>query len=436
MESLAKSSLHERIATGPDGCTHPDLSDGFALRGRFTAMDQSTPRQSPYKAKRSRRGNGSGAVYETASGKWEAVLDLGYVTDPNNPEKKKRKRVKRTRATEREAIDALDELKRHHHLGTLQTGKSPRLAEYLQEWFDAQGAARWKPNSIAAHRASMRFSVEAIGHLRLDQLRAGHVQTMLNDLAGTYARNTISGAVSVLRMALKDAVRDGLVSRNVAADARMPRHVCTPATEARFMTEDELGRFLTAAEAHPDGPLYVVAVLTGLRLGELRGLTWEHAGIESGTLRVVQQVQDNTAGSWRAVTPKTDTSIRDVPLPARVVAALKRQKRRQLEDRVLSGGKWGDHGFVFTGQYGNPMQSNRVRYGLRTILTSAGISHLRFHDLRHSFASYLIAHGADLLTVRDLMGHRSIQVTANVYGHLFPNRKADAMALWDALETA
>jgi integrase len=382
---------------------------------------------------KTRRGHGSGAVYQIASGKWECLLDLGYVTDPNDPEKKKRKRIKRVRDTQRAAQHALDELKRQHHMGTLNTGKSPRLADYLREWLDQQGPARWKPNTILAHRKSAEHCVNAIGHLRLDQLRAGHVQAMLNDMADTYRRGTITGALAVLRMALKDAARDGLIVRNVATDARLPRHVANPPTAARFMTEDELQRFLSAAADHRDGPAFIVAVMTGLRLGELRGLTWEYSGVDTGTLRVTQQLQDNAGGGWRLTTPKTDTSTRDIPLPAAAIAALKRQKRHQLEDRVLSGGKWDDLGFVFTASNGQPLLRKRLHYALKAILTEAGIDNLRIHDLRHSFASFLIAQGADLLTVRDLCGHRSIQITADVYGHLFPRRKVEAMAAWDAL---
>jgi integrase len=222
--------------------------------------------------------------------------------------------------------------------------------------------------------------------------------------------------------------------RNVASEVRMPRHVTTPATPARFMTEDELQRFLSAADTHQDGPVFGVAVMTGLRLGELRGLRWQDVDMDAGVLTVTNQLQDNAGGGWRLTTPKTDSSARTLPLPAAAVAALKRQHRRQLEDRVLSGGKWQDTGFVFTATNGQPLQRQRIYQSLRAVLTSAGVDGLRFHDLRHAFASYLIANGADLLTVRDLCGHRSIQVTANTYAHLFPNRKAEAMAVWDRLE--
>lgn len=382
---------------------------------------------------KTRRGHGSGAVYQTASGKWEAMLDLGYIPGPDG--KKRRKRVKRVRDTERAAIEALDELKRQHHLGTLQTTKNPRLGDYLREWFDAQGPARWKPTSTRAHRTSLNRCIEALGHIRLDQLRAGHVEHMLNQLAATYARNTISGAVAVLRMALKDAVRDGLVARNVATDARMPRHVAKPATAARFMTESELQRFLAAAHDHRDGPLFVLAVTTGLRLGELRGLTWDDVDMDAGMLTVRRQLQDNTSGGgWQFTTPKTESSVRTLPLPATARAVLKRQHRHQLEERVLAGSKWRDHGFVFTAQHGQPVQASRVHHALKAVLSAASVPDLRVHDLRHCFASYLIHHGADLLTVRDLCGHASIKQTADTYSHLFPSRKVEAMAAWDALE--
>ena len=330
--------------------------------------------------RKTRRGHGSGAVYENQNtGKWEAVLDLGYIAGPDG--KKRRKRVKRLRATERDAIQVLDELKRQHHAGTLQQGKSPRLADYLQEWFDRQGPARWKPTSIRAHRKSVRFCVSALGHIRLDQLRAAHVEDMLNTMASTYARNTIIGALSVLRMALKDAVRDGLVVRNVATEARMPRHVATPATVARIMTTVELQRFMTVAREHSDGAVCAVAVMTGLRLGEIRGLRWQDVDMDASMLVVKHQLQDNSGGGWSLTSPKTDTSVRTLPLPLSAVNALKRQYRRQLEDRVLSGDKWQDNGLVFTARDGQPLSVPRIHKVLKTILLDAGVDDLRFHDL-------------------------------------------------------
>lgn len=385
---------------------------------------------------KSRRGHGDGSIYRNSkTGKWEAVLDLGYLSDPNDSGKKKRKRIKRTCVTEREAIKALDDVKREHHLGTLQHGKSPRLADYLQEWFERQGSARWKPNSIRAHRKSVRYCVDALGHIRLDQLRAAHVEDMLNTMATTYARNTIVGALSVLRMALKDAVRDGLVVRNVASEARMPRHVATPMTQPKFMTTEELQPFLAAAAEHPDGAVCAVAVMTGLRLGEIRGLRWQDIDMDASILRVTHQLQSNDGGGWRLTTPKTDTSIRTLPLPAVTVAALKRQHRRQLEDRVLAGSRWQDHGFVFTAQQGQPMPEQRIRLALEAILASAGVDGLRFHDLRHTFASFLISNGCDLVGIKELMGHTSIQTTANRYAKLFPDKKQAVMATWDQLSS-
>lgn len=392
---------------------------------------------------KTRRGQGAGAVFQVQSGrntgKWVAALDLGYVTDPRDPEKKKRKRVTRMRATERGAITALDDLKRQHHMGTLQTGKSPRLADYLEQWFAEHGAARWKPNSISAHRHSIAHVTRAIGHIRLDQLQPGHVRTMVNDLAAAgYSRATITAAKTTLSSALADAVNDGTIPRNVARGVRMPNHVATPATAPRFMTEAELHRFLTAADAHPDGAALTVAVTTGLRIGELLGLRWhpESVDLDAGVIHVTQQLQRVSGGGWQLASLKSDSSARTIPLSARAVAALRRQKRRQREDRVLAGGGWQDHGFVFTGPQGQPMQRARARRALARVLDTAGIDPLRFHDLRHSFASFLIHRGFDLLTVRDLCGHKSIQITANVYGHLFPDRKAEAMGAWDALDKA
>jgi len=273
-----------------------------------------------------------------------------------------------------------------------------------------------------------------MGHLRLDQLRAGHIEDMLNTMAETYARNTIIGALAVLRMAMKDAVRDGLVVRNVASEARMPRHVEKDTFATRFMTTDELQRFLAAAHDHTDGAVCAVAVLTGLRMGEIRGLRWQDVDMDASVLTVEHQLQDNAGGGWRLTTPKTDSSGRTLPIPMVAVDELRRQYRHQLEDRVLAGAKWQDHGFIFTAQHGQPMPTNRIRKTLSDVLTTADVDALRFHDLRHSFASFLISHGADPIAIKTLMGHKTIQTTLNTYAKLFPDKKAEVMATWDMLK--
>ena len=379
-----------------------------------------------------RRGHGSGSVYQNGTtGRWEVVLDLGYITGPDGS--KRRKRVKRTRDTQRDAITALEEMKRDHYAGTLQQGKSPRLADYLAEWLSVNGAERWRENTATGYRTAVNRMVPVIGHIRLSDLRSANVEALLAGMAESYARGTIQHARNVLRIALNDAVRDDKITRNVAAKARLPRHVATPTTVARPLSLSELPRFLNAARDHDGGAILTVAVYTGLRLGELRGLTWEALDMDDGTLTVSQQVQDGTGG-WKVTPPKSDHARRTVPLQAGAVAALKRQHRHQLEQRVLSGGRWVEHGFVFTSETGNPLAITTVTNILNAVLSAASLPRRRFHDLRHSFASYLISHGADLMTVRDLCGHSTITITADTYGHLFPNRRQEVMAAWDTLE--
>lgn len=378
-----------------------------------------------------RRGHGSGAVYKTKSGKWEAVLDLGYVV--NQEGQRRRKRVKRVRATEAAAIKALDDLKRENHLGTLGEGRSPRLADYLAQWLADNTDTRWRPNTVTGYTVATKRISDAIGHIRLKELKPAHVEAMLNGMAKTHARGTIEFTRNVLRIALNDARRNDLVIRNAAGDARTPKIVTKQSTKPNPLHPDEIPVFLTACRARLYGPLLTLAVYTGLRRGELRGLMWEDIDMEAGVLTVKHQVQDIN-GQWQVVPTKTDTGERSVPLPTGALAALKMQRRHQLEQQVLAGGKWKDQGFVFTNPTGDPLSGSTMGNAFRDALDAAGIPRRRFHDLRHTFASFLISHGADLIAIKELCGHASLQVTVDTYGHLFPNRKVDVMSTWDKLE--
>jgi len=371
-----------------------------------------------------RRAHGEGSVYQRADGMWVAAVDLGWIDG------KRRRRVVYGK-TEQEAIGKRDDLRRQLQLG-VDLGAPPRtLAAWLAEWL----------NDVKAHdgtRASTQrryrevFNTHlgpGLGKIRLDRLNARDVQRFLTMLRGRLAPATIIKIHGVLRAALSDAERLDLVPRNVAKSAKPPslgrleRRALTP-VEAKSLLGELVGDRLEG--------LFVVAIATGLRRGEVLGLRWSDVDLAGGTLYVRRTLQ-RVDGGLQFVPPKTHRSARPIPLPGIARSALEVHRARQVKERVAAKELWEDEDLVFANTIGKPMEPRNVNRRFEKARTAAGLEWLRLHDLRHSFATFLLDQGQELRTVMDLLGHSTIRLTADTYGHVLPRTARSAA---DAIDRA
>lgn len=228
------------------------------------------------------------------------------------------------------------------------------------------------------------------------------------------------------------AVSDGLIPRN-AADVKAPR----PAPEEmRPLSEAESRTFLDAAREAGDRfePLYVLAITTGLRRGELLGLRWDDADLDRCTLRVGRALV-REGGRHVVGETKTRRGRRRVNLTPRTVAALKAHRKRQLEQRVRLAGLYADHGLIFPSENGTPLNpENLVKRSFKPLLTKTGLPEIRFHDLRHTCATLLLSRGVHPKMVQELLGHATIAMTLDTYSHYLPSMGDQASgAMGDAL---
>lgn len=180
------------------------------------------------------------------------------------------------------------------------------------------------------------------------------------------------------------------------------------------------------------GPLFHVAIVSGLRQGELFGLRWEDVDPSAGTLFVRHALQ-RIDGAPTLVEPKTALSLRTVTLPASAVAALRVQKDRQTFERAHAGDLWHEGGFVFTSTMGTPLNPSNVDKRLKSLLAGAGLPRQRFHDLRHCAASLLLAGGVAPRMIMGILGHSQISLTMNTYAHLSPALERDAARALDSV---
>ena len=227
----------------------------------------------------------------------------------------------------------------------------------------------------------------------------------------------------VLRAALNQARKWNLVGRNVAELVESPR---VRRFEIKPLTPEQARQLLDAAKGNRLEALCAVALACGLRVGEILGLRWQDVDLEAGRLAIRQSIQRQRGAGLVAVEPKTERSRRTIEVPAPLVAELKAHRVRQLEERLVAGTRWRDGGLVFASAVGTGLEPRNLHRAFKAMLKRAGLPDIRFHDLRHSAASLMLAQGVPLRVVMEVLGHSSISLTADTYSHVMPSLVRDA----------
>ncbi|WP_416529927.1 tyrosine-type recombinase/integrase [Streptomyces coelicoflavus] len=408
-----------------------------------------TPRDTP--ASRRSRANGDGTVYQRKDSRWEAA---GYVLAPGNT----RKRVRVYGSTRKEALAKLTEKIAASNRGLPVPSAQGSVAAYLTYWLENVAVHQLRENTQTRYAACVdRYLIPGVGKKKLAKLTAKDVRTWLNQLRATCqccsrgidARRdeprccaagqcchkvlsplTLTYIHSVLKPALEHAVREEEIPRNVARNVRTG----TPRPR-RFepLTTDEARRFLTTAQDHRLHALFELALHTGLRKGELLGLRWEDLDLGSGTAAIRRTLQRTSAGGLTTLPTKTRASERRIALPARCIQSLKRHHEQQQREHEAADTAWQPNGHIFTTTQGRPIDPTNLTRTFNTLLRTACLRRIRFHDLRHSTATLLLEQGVELVVIKELLGHAHIGVTATVYAHVRLRLQRDAI---DILGTA
>ena len=371
---------------------------------------------------RGRRSKGEGTVYKRPDGTWVAQVDLGWVGG-------RRRRRTVYAKTERAVLAKRDEVRAQVTKGVDLTAPPRTLTQWLTEWLTTvKSSDGTGPATIARYDQIARVHlIPQLGTVKLAALTPRHVQSLLLKLQGVAAPATIVKVHGVLRNALADAERMDLVSRNVAKAVRPSR---LSRTERRSLTPAEAGTLLSHLKGDRLEAVFIVALSTGLRRGEVLGLRWQDVDLE-GRVLFVRQALQRVDRALKMVPPKTHRSSRPIPLPQFAVTAFSQQKVRQANDRRLVGRAWEDGGLVFTTEIGTPLEPRNVNRRFYAARSAAGLEWVRLHDLRHAFATFLLDQGEELRTVMDLLGHSTIRLTADTYGHVLPSRARKAADVID-----
>lgn len=367
-----------------------------------------------------KRKGGEGTVRLRKDGRWEGRIVVDY--DDNGNPKAKNVLAK----TKSECLAKLQTLKK-----TCGGSKSERLrpemafGDCLNYWYETHSKPKLRPTTQVNYENCIRAHIiPEIGKIPLNKLTQ-------NDLQQFYARLKKTGRKrltelygdglsdrmvrmchAVSRTALERAMHDGFIRTNPAIGCKLPPK---KAREMQVPDREELQRFLIQAEAEGYYELFLLDLSTGLRRGELMALRWDDLDFKTGELNIDKQVYD-VKGQMQLVTPKTKASVRKLMLPAAVVAVLKEYKKT-VNSRWM---------FPSPVKEDSPMTPGAVRKRLQQILEHAGCKHVRFHDLRHTFATLSLQNGMDVKTLSSMLGHVSAATTLDIYTHITDDMRHSA----------
>ncbi|MGI8589099.1 MAG: tyrosine-type recombinase/integrase [Chloroflexia bacterium] len=375
---------------------------------------------------RGRRGNNEGAIYKRKSdGKWFSSISLGYGPDG------KRTRKAFSGETRKEVSEKLKVALRDQQQGLPVAMERQTINQFLTRWLEDSAKQRVRASTYESYEIQVRVHiVPALGRVQLAALTPQQVAAWLKQKreSGLSSRS-VQYMHAVLRMALGQALKWGLVARNVATLVEPPR---VKRAEIRPWTVAQAKTFLEAVKGDRLEALYSVALALGLRRGEALALRWEDVDLDKRTLTVRASLQ-RVEHKLQRGEPKTERSMRTLKLPSVTVAALKAHRVRQLESRLLAGDRWQDTGYVFTSTIGTPLEPRNVLRTFQKAVEDAGFPPTKFHNLRHSCISLLVAQGVPLQTVSWLAGHSRLATTADIYTHIMQAQFDDAADRMDDL---
>jgi len=234
---------------------------------------------------------------------------------------------------------------------------------------------------------------------------------------------------------LNQAVKWSLIPRNVTDAVEAPRPAKNAKKEMHPLTPEQTRALLEAARGERLGALYMLAVTTGLREGELLGLRWQDVDLERRSLSVRQQLIRTGNDGLLFSTPKSAKGRRSVRLTQRAVQALEHHRRRHLKGGQRLSELWKDTGLVFTSTVGTPLDpSNLTYHTIQPFLKRSGLPKIRFHNLRHTCATLMLSRNVNPKIIQEMLGHANISETMDTYSHVLPSMQATAVsAIEDAL---
>jgi integrase len=362
-----------------------------------------------------RRRNHEGSIIKRPNGKYQAFVSIQRI------------RIGKTFSTCVECQKWIREMEIQNEEGLSFIESQISLTDYLADWL-LWAKSSLRPNTLHQYRGNISNHIRpAIGEIRLFDLKPVHLERLYAQRAksGVGAR-TIQISHTVLNKALKRAMRLGFITSNPAEYAQKPKYRRAKMT---VLNDHQVRSLLIASKGIRIEPLVYLAATSGMRQGELLGLKWGDIHWEQESIRIQRQLQRIKGnGGLKLTSPKTRRSNRTINIGEAIVGKLSEHRESQW---VLDEATAKAESLVFPNSKGNPLEPRRVYTEFKNLLAQTGLPDIRFHELRHTAASLMLSNGTPIVEVSNQLGHSKVSTTLDIYGHLIPGLKSQAV---DALE--
>ena len=305
-----------------------------------------------------------------------------------------------------------------------------RFGDWMNYWYENHCKPSIRPTTQKGYEEWIYVhAIPGLGHIPLNKLTQADCQKFLNEMKANgrkthrdtkgpeMAERSVRSCYHVIRMALDRAVKDGLIKKNPILGVKLPP---PEPKEMKVLSKEEIQRFLIQAKAEGMYELFLLELTTGLRRGEILALTWDDLNFETGELHISKQVTP-VGGKNIISEPKTKAAFRTIILPP-VMVGLLREYRKEVFSPLM---------FPSRIKPNQPIDPSYVRKRLQQILERADCKKVRFHDLRHTFATMSLEHGMDVKTLSAIIGHVSAKTTLNIYTHITNEMQENAAASID-----
>ena len=378
-----------------------------------------------------KRANGEGNIRKRKDGRWEGRYTAGH--DPETGKPIYKNVLGRTQTEAKSKLKAaIEETK---SLDITKAGKYT-VGAWMDEWFENYAKVKVRPSSHQTYRGYIDNHIKPnIGKIPLEKLTSLELQKLYKKLLekGRVERieskgqskglspKTVRNIHQIIASAMKLAKEQEIVGSDPTEGCALPK---LERKEMQTLLVEQLASFLREAKESGVFEFYYVELATGLRRGELLGLKWEDIDLEKGNLRVKRQVA-RINGEVTEAPLKTKNAYRTLPLAEDTIAVLKQQKK-----------KVGSSHWVFPSPTGGPISPDSVLHMLHRVLKRAGLPRVRFHDLRHTFATLALQNGVDIKTVSGMLGHFSAGFTLDTYAHVTTAAQKEAAKTMGKVLTA
>ncbi|MGD6896074.1 tyrosine-type recombinase/integrase [Bacillus infantis] len=361
---------------------------------------------------------GSIHKYKTSKGevKYFVMLEIGE----NGKRKQKKKMGFKTK---KEATAYLAETQTALNKGSYIEPSKVSFKDFMNEWFTTIKKKSVRTNDTYRILIEKYVNVYFVD-VPLSSLKSIHVEDFINKMHEQgYSPATIRKVYNIITNALDYAVDKGLIIKNVAKKATLPKD---NKKEMSVWTKDEVNKFLNTAKNDRLYILFVMALMTGMRQGELFGLRWRDINFETSKLTVKQTLAHNGKEFYTGA--KTNAGNRSIGLSKSLIDKLMEHKELIAKEKAEMGDSYIDQDLVFCTPMGTPLNAANIRKRLfNPLIEEAGVPQIRFHDLRHTHATSLLADGVNVKVISERLGHSNIKVTLDTYSHVLPTMQQEAV---------